>query len=61
MATPKKDPRDRRRRGNGSRSILVSANEHAGIKAKADARGLSVPDHVVDMNERIIVVTTEGE
>lgn len=60
MPAHKKHPDDRRR-GAGSSSIDISKREMVAIKAKADARGLSVPDHVVDMNERIIVVTTEGE
>ena len=56
-----KKPEGERRRGKGGRSILISANEHARIKAKADARGMSVPDHVVDLNQRASVVVTFDE
>lgn len=53
-----KKPEGERRRGKGGRSVLVSANEFKALKAKADARGMSVPDHVVDLNERASVVVT---
>ena len=53
-----KKPEGERRRGKGGRSVLISANEFRSIKAKADARGMSVPDHVVDLNDRASVVVT---